>query len=266
MIIESKNNPKIKFLDKLKKRSHRERYQTYLIEGWRELTRAFESGLLAELYFCQKLFTGDKFHNLLTKLSKKNIPLIELGEQAYQKISIGENGDGLVGVGKPFAKSLDAIQGSSNYLIIATENLEKPSNLGAIVRTAESANANAVVILDSSTDVYNPHALRSSQGAIFSVPMVLCTSAAFGKFCTANDIKIFSTSPKAHRIYWNENLKGNLAIIVGNEANGLSDFWLHQENSTSIKIPQLGISDSLNVSAATAIVIYEALRQRHQNL
>ncbi|MDR1458261.1 MAG: hypothetical protein LBI37_01915 [Puniceicoccales bacterium] len=266
MIIESRNNPKIKFLDKLKKRSSRERYKVYLIEGQRELIRAFECELLLEVYFCQKLFTNNEFYNLQKRLSLANIPLIELGEQAYQKISVRENGDGLIGLGKPFTRSLKDIRPNHNYLVIATENLEKPSNLGAIIRTAESANADAVVVLDSSTDVYNHNAIRSSQGAIFSVPIILCDSTAYCEFCKTNGIKILATSPGAHRLYWDENLKNNLTIVVGNEANGLSNFWLNQKNSTSIRIPQLGRSDSLNVSAATAVVIYEALRQRHQNL
>jgi TrmH family RNA methyltransferase len=263
--LESKNNPKIKFLDKLKKKSCRERYKTYLIEGHRELMRAFQANLVTEVYFCQKLFTDNTFHGSLEKLSSANIPMIEVGEQAYQKISIRENGDGLIGLGKPFVKPLDHIRQEEpgNPLIIAAESLEKPSNLGAIIRTAESAGATALAVLDASTDPYNPNTIRSSQGAIFSIPIIGCSSIAFDEFCHSNGLKIICTTPHGNRIYWEENLTNSLAIIVGSEARGLSDFWLRNTNSISVKIPQLGSSDSLNVSVATAVVTYEAVRQRN---
>ena len=139
--------------------------------------------------------------------------------------------------------------------------MEKPGNLGAIFRTADAAGVDALIVCDAQTDIYNPNVIRSSLGTLFSVPMAIASNSEALSWLKKNEIKIFSATPAANNIYFDEDMSGDLAIVVGTEHDGLSAFWLDNADK-QIKLPMLGKVDSLNASVSTAILVYEALHQR----
>jgi TrmH family RNA methyltransferase len=147
-----------------------------------------------------------------------------------------------------------------NGFFLVTENIEKPSNFGAIVRTAESAAVDGIIVLDHSTEIFNPNAIRNSQGAVFLANIYNASTEEFLAFVQRNRLSIYVTSPRGERLYFEEDFRRGVAIMVGSEKDGVSPLWL--ERGRQIRIPQMGSSDSLNVSAATAIVLYECVRQR----
>jgi TrmH family RNA methyltransferase len=178
----------------------------------------------------------------------------------YSKISLRENGDGLVALGQSRSLPLNACAPPENGLFLATENIEKPNNFGAIVRTAESAGIDGIIVLDHSTEIFNPNAIRNAQGAVFFAPIYDATTEEFLAFTQRHGLSIYVTSPRGQKLYFEEDFRKGTVILVGSESRGVSDFWLRR--SHSIRIPQRGESDSLNVSIATAIILYECVRQR----
>ncbi|MDR1907121.1 MAG: hypothetical protein LBQ03_02835 [Puniceicoccales bacterium] len=259
--ISSKHNEKIKFIDKLKKPSNRKKFGIFPVEGFREIFRAHSRQFIIELLFCEEHFTNrETFFALIQTLKDGQIPLTQISPEAYQKISLRENGDGLIALAQSRSLSLNECMPPKNGLFIATENIEKPSNFGAIVRTAESAGVDGIIVLNHSTEIFNPNAIRNSQGAVFFANIYDATTEEFLKFTQQHQLSIFITSPRAQKLYFEEDFRKGTVILVGSENRGVSDFWL-QQNRT-IRIPQRGDSDSLNVSTATAIILYECVRQR----
>jgi TrmH family RNA methyltransferase len=259
--INSRHNEKIKFIDKLKKSSNRKKFGTFIVEGFREIFRAHARQFITELLFCEEYFTDCKtFASFVQTLKDDSIPIIQISPEVYRKISLRENGDGLIALAQSRNISLSQCIPPPNGLFIVTENIEKPSNLGAIIRTAESAGVDGIIVLDHSTEIFNPNTIRNSQGAVFFADIYDATTEEFLKFTQQYQLSIYVTSPHAQKLYFEENFKGGTAILVGAENTGVSDFWL--QNNHTIRIPQRGQSDSLNVSIATAIVLYECIRQR----
>ncbi|MDR0590714.1 MAG: hypothetical protein LBG09_02590 [Puniceicoccales bacterium] len=259
--ISSKNNEKIKFIDKLKKSSHRKKFGLFPVEGFREISRAHSRQFLAELIFCEEYFAGrDDFYALVERLGRENVKITQVTPDVYRKISLCENGSGLIALARAKNVAIDACTPPANGLFVATENIEKPSNLGAIIRTAESAGVDGVIVLGRSTEIFNPHVIRNSQGAVFFTPIYHASTEEFLAFMRRNQLSLYVTSPGAQRLYFEEDFRGGTIILVGSEKGGVSDFWLRERRT--IRIPQNGFSDSLNVSVATAIVLYECVRQR----
>lgn len=258
--ISSLQNPKIKNVIKLSKHKERKDQNLFVIEGARELGLALAEGYeIDSVFVCYSLFEKTNYPTVLENIPKKL--LFEISESVFEKIAYREGSDGLLVLAKQKNHLLSNLKISDNPFIIVLEAIEKPGNLGAILRTADAADADAVIICDPATDLYNPNVIRSSVGGLFTVQTAICTSEEALNFFKANNIKCFAAELNASQYYQDVNLKPSSAVIFGTEADGLTEFWLNKADAR-IKIPMRGKIDSLNVSVSTAIITFEAMRQR----
>jgi len=253
-MITSKTNPKIKNIIKLEKASERREQNRILIEGRREIERAVACGFEVDtLFVCPEIAKNGAGITAHT--------VEEVSLDVFEKIAYREGSDGLLAVAIPKYADLQAFKPKKNPLIIVLETVEKPGNLGAVMRTADAAGVDAVIIADPRTDLYNPNAIRASVGCIFSVPLFACSSEECIKWLKDNKITIYCTYLKASIDYLDADFKKASAIVMGTEATGISQQWVDAADQNII-IPMNGIADSLNVSVTTAIVTFEAIRQR----
>lgn len=264
-VITSPTNQRIKDLVRLKDRKGEQAESAFLIEGMREIERALQCGfVLEQIYVCPKL--SNKLPSAdFTKVSESAGEETEISEEAYNKVATREGGDGLLAVCKTKIFNLsDLTQHVSQKtpLIVAVEELEKPGNLGAILRSADAAKVDAVVVLGHSVDVWNRHVIRSSLGGVFSVPVISLSNQDFFEWCKQHKVTTFAAAlDERSKSLFDANLDGPSSIILGREATGLSEFWF-QNASHLVMIPMQGICDSLNVSVAAGICMFEAVRQR----
>lgn len=259
MKIESLTNPRIKELVKLKQGRSRRTSQLTVIEGAAELARAVEAGVaLKAVYVCRDFF--DDAEGLLRKLPAKLIA--DVSRSVYEKIAFGERKDGIVAVGQPKVVTLKQVKFSSPLLVAVVEHVEKPGNLGAILRSCDGAGVQAVLVCDPATDIFNPHVIRSSLGTVFSLAVVSCTNEEALSFLKSRKVKIVAATPQGARRYSDCDLTGNAAVVFGSEQKGLSEFWLNAADER-VSLPMKGKADSLNVSATAAVLLYEILRQRN---
>jgi RNA methyltransferase, TrmH family len=253
MNITSLQNPLIKQIVALRESKARRETGLTLIDGRREVERAIAAGIEIE-----KVLVCPKF---LGKESVNFKDAIEVSDKIFEKIAYGQRVDGVIAIAHVTYKKLTDLKLSTKPLIVVIESVEKPGNLGAILRTCDGAGVEALLICDPKTDLYNPNVIRASIGAIFTVPTAVGSKEEILAFIRKKNIKTLGTFPEAKDIYTRVSLKGPLAIVLGTEDEGLSPFW--QKNcDVKVKIPMNGKADSLNVSVSAAIVIYEALRQR----
>lgn len=253
-MITSKSNPKIKNVVKLQKSSERREQNRIIIEGRREIERAVACGFVVDtLFICNEILSAE------VNIEANTIEEVSL--EVFEKIAYREGSDGLLAVAIPKYANLKDFKPKKNPLIIVLETVEKPGNLGAVMRTADAAGVDAVIIADPRTDLFNPNAIRASIGTIFSVPLFSCSSEECIEWLKANDIKIYCTYLKASIDYLEADFREGSAIVMGTEATGISDIWVEAADQNLI-IPMNGIADSLNVSVTTAIVVFEAIRQR----
>jgi TrmH family RNA methyltransferase len=235
----------------------------FLIEGSRELSRAIRCGVAMEsVFFCEEFFKGDGQRNLVSCAEGAGIQLCAVSGNVFEKISSRENCDGVIGLANSWRTDLVPATLPENSLILVAEGIEKPGNLGALVRSAESAGVRALILCNSVADIFNPNVVRASQGAIFSLPIITADNETTFAFLKENSVKIFAATPHASALYFNEDFRSSTAIAVGSEHGGLSNFWLGNCEIRKISLPQIGICDSLNVNDAAAIILYEVLRQR----
>src|SRR5574343_1177159 len=254
-VITSPQNPKVKNLLKLIEKSSERRAQNLIVvEGKREFGLSISAGMeIEQLFFCDAL--GANANELTAH------QYFEISKEVFAKLAYREKSDGYIGLLKPKYFSLETLPLTSNPFLIVLEAVEKPGNLGAIMRTADAANIDAVIICDQRNDIYNPNAIRSSVGCIFTVPIVVSTNEEVKAWLDEKNINHYAAALTATKFYTDINFKESSAVIMGTEATGLSEFWLN--NSTSqIKIPMEGKIDSLNVSISTAVLTFEAKRQR----
>ena len=253
-MITSKSNPKIKNVVKLQKSSERREQNRIIIEGRREIERAVACGFIVDtLFICNDILKES------VNIAANYVEEVTL--EVFEKIAYREGSDGLLAVAIPKYADLKSFKPKKNPLIIVLETVEKPGNLGAIMRTADAAGVDAVIIADPRTDLYNPNAIRASIGTIFSVPLFACSSEECINWLRENDIKIYCTYLKASIDYLEADFRQGSAIVMGTEATGISGIWVDAADQNLI-IPMNGIADSLNVSVTTAIVVFEAIRQR----
>jgi TrmH family RNA methyltransferase len=263
-VIQSRQNPRVQALARLRDRAEREARGLFIAEGLRELSRAIERQVeVLEIYFCPSMFRGSEAAELVTNARVAGVDCCELGVSAFEKVSGREGPDGLLGVARTWNCSLDQLKPSANPLLLVAESVEKPGNLGALLRTADSAGCDALIVCDPITDVFNPNVVRSSQGALFSMPVAVCTSQEAAAWMKAKGVRSLATTPAATKAYWDVDCRGPVALLLGSEKDGLTDFWLKGADE-KISIPQAGLSDSLNVSNAAAICLFEAVRQRRK--
>lgn len=256
--ITSLKNPKIKQCVDLRERREREKTALFLIEGYRELTRALKGGVKIEtLFYCPELFLGSNEGQILDQCPQK----LETNEAVFRKISYRDRPDGLVAIAKQKPKSLKDIPLSENPFLVVAEAIEKPGNLGTILRSSDAVGIDGVIVADRCTDIHNPNVVRSSVGTLFTIPVVEAKGDETIRYLKEKGIKIVSTTPAATAEYTEVDLSGPIAIVVGTEQLGLTSEWLNAAD-IQVRIPMLGVADSLNVATATTLVLYEALRQR----
>ncbi len=268
--ITSLTNPRVKELVRLRAGGHRKDSGVTIVDGAREVLRAMEAGIkFKEFYVCPELLGRDEeAKQLQAKLSGFKVPVFEVARIVFAKIAYGDRQEGVLGVCEVPKRSLTDLKLKANAclpdrqaLVVIIEHVEKPGNLGAILRTCDAAGVNGVFVCDSKTDLYNPNVIRASVGTIFTVNTVQCSNDEALRFLRMKGIKAYAASPQAQTIYTQVNLTGAVAIVLGSEQEGLSDFW-DKNADARVKIPMHGRSDSLNVSTSAAILIYEAIRQR----
>lgn len=261
--ITSPQNPRIKNLLKLQQKSaERRAQQLTIVEGLRELTIAHQAGTTVQsLFVCPELAGPEKLQALEATFG--HVPeWFSVSKAVFEKVAYREGSDGVLALVRPPHRTLEELVLPPNPLLLVLEAVEKPGNLGAILRTADAARADAVIICDPRTDLYNPNAIRSSIGCIFTVPTVATTRQALLAWCAQRGIRTYAAAltPLA-RPYTQFDFRGPTAFVMGTEADGLTPELMQACNQTII-IPMAGYIDSLNVSTATAILTFEAVRQR----
>ena len=260
--ITSLQNARIKNLVKLRNRRPRDRQSVFIGEGFRAISRALESGIAPEeVYFCPDCFLGQNEVPLLEETRKKGSELFELSKDAFEKVAYRDRPEGILGVFKQWNYELDDIPLSETPFLLVVESIEKPGNLGTILRSADAAGVDAVICCDPITDLFNPNVVRSSTGVLFTMPTVMTSSKATIEWLIEKRIRSAATTPHARKLHTQSDLTGPLAIVMGSEQFGLSETWL-AACSNKVKIPMAGQADSLNVAMATLITLFEAVRQR----
>ena len=262
MTITSVQNPKIKQLLLLQQKSaERRRSGLFVVEGRRELHHCVAAGYqIDSIFCCPSLLTAIDGHEGLPVLPPE-VVRYEVTEQVYEKIAYRGGTEGLMATVRMRPMTLDGLCLSATPLIVVLESVEKPGNVGAVLRSADAAGADAVVVCDPLTDLYNPNLIRSSVGAFFSVPCVACTSEACINFLKQQGISILTAQLQDSRPYYDTDMRQPTAIVMGTEATGLTMQW-REAADAHIHIPMLGRVDSLNVSVSAAILLFEAVRQR----
>jgi len=257
--IQSLQNPLIKNILKLQEKSReRKKQQLFIIEGKREVELAFKSDFEIE----SLLFISEKIeYHYIKQFNAKEV--IEITPEIYQKIAYRESTEGIIAVAKSKYINLKSLTFKNKYpLILVLEGIEKPGNIGAMIRSADAANIDAVILADPKTDQYNPNVIRSSVGGVFTKNIVISSSDEVIKFFKKNNIRMYAATLQNSNKYTDEDYTEASAIIVGTEANGLTQIW-RDHSTKNINIPMQGEIDSMNVSVAAAIILFEAKRQRN---
>lgn len=265
-LVTSLQNPQVKEVKKLRDRKDRKETGLFLVEGYKELSRALHGGVaITTIFFCEELFLKNNELALISQIKQKGASVIACSKGVFEKIAYRERPDGLLGVAVQTHKSIDdlkkIIELSKNPFFVVAEHIEKPGNLGTILRSCDGVKVDAAIVCDPCTDIFNPNVVRASIGSLFTQPVIEADSDEVIALFKKNKIKIVSTTPNTNKIYSNVDLSGPIAIVVGTEQYGLTDKWL-KNSDINVKIPMRGVADSLNVGAATTIMLYEALRQR----
>lgn len=261
--IDSLQNPRVKHAKGLVNKRQRDKEGLFLLEGEREVARGLESGLeTTQVLLCPELFKhGEASEALHQRLLQGETPVAYLALPVFEYCSYRDNSDGFLAVCKTYKNSLQDLTLSANPLLLIVESLEKPGNLGAILRTADAVGVDALILNDPITDLFNPNVIRASAGVVFKVPTVVASPTSTLEFLKEASLTFFATTPHTETLHYQVSFAGPTAILMGSEKDGLSDFWI-QNCARKIKLPMRGQADSLNVGAATAVVLYEALRQR----
>jgi RNA methyltransferase, TrmH family len=257
MDITSLQNPRVKHIVKLRDdKRQRQQDGLMLVEGYDEIQLARSAG-----HEPQTLLTSPELAS--SQIESPTAETITVTRTVFEKLSYRENPDGWLGIFSIPHTSLDDLRVGELPLLIIAESVEKPGNLGAILRTADAAGVDAILVCDPRVDTYSPNVVRASRGTIFTVPVVETTSAQALVFLQKRSIQVLAATPLAGAKYTQQDLRTPLAIAVGSEDEGLSEFWLSQAD-LKVKIPMMGKVNSLNVSVSTALIVYEAVRQRSQ--
>jgi TrmH family RNA methyltransferase len=260
--ITSTANPRIKATAALRDRRERESSGLTLVDGAREIRRALAAHVeFVDLFACVDLIRSEDAAAALDEAKAAGQPVTAVSRTVLEKLAFGDRSDGLVAVIRPPETTLEGLPLPAVPLIVVVESVEKPGNLGAILRSADGAGADALIAADPRTDVFNPNAIRASLGTIFSVPIAIATTAETIAWLGAAGITVVVARVDGAVAYTAADLRGPVALVLGSEAHGVADAW-SDPAMTAVSLPMLGIADSLNVSAAAAILLYEARRQR----
>jgi TrmH family RNA methyltransferase len=256
MDITSLQNPTVKYIVKLREDKRQRRQDgVMLVEGHDELTLALSTGLKP-----QTLLTAPELVSQSINIPTADVTTVS--RAVFEKISYRDNPDGWLGIFPTPKMTLEDLHISESPLVIVAESVEKPGNLGAILRTADAAHVDALLVCDPRVDLWNPNVIRASRGAVFTVPTVEVESPNALAWLRSGGMRVLAATPSAEVLYTDVDLKESIAIAVGTEDEGLTDFWMKNAD-IKVKIPMLGKINSLNVSIATALITYESVRQRN---
>lgn len=265
--ITSAQNPKVKELLALQEKSKERRKKgLFVVEGRRELLHCIEAEFEPHtLFVCRDILSDKDFDKILGAIEENfcgsTYPIVEISQQLYDKVAYRGGTEGIIAEMHCKELSLEGLKMKENPLVVILESVEKPGNLGAVLRSADASGVDAVIVCDPLTDMYNPNLIRSSIGAIFTVPVATASSEDTIAWLKSNGIKIYTAQLQDSEWYYDTDMKGGTAIVMGTEATGLTNIW-RKAADAHIKIPMLGRLDSLNVSVSAAILMFEAVRQR----
>lgn len=266
--ITSAQNQKIRTLLELQEKSKvRRKEGLFVVEGRRELLHCIEAGYEPyTLFICRDILTDRDLDDIIDAIAENfsgsACQIIEISQHLYDKVAYRGGTEGVIAEMRCKSLSLESLKLKENPLVVILESVEKPGNLGAVLRSADASGVDAVIVCDPLTDMYNPNLIRSSIGAIFTVPVATATSEETIQWLKANGIKIYTAQLQDSEWYYDTDMRSGTAIVMGTEATGLTDVW-RKAADAHIKIPMLGRLDSLNVSVSAAILMFEAVRQRN---
>jgi TrmH family RNA methyltransferase len=261
-MITSPNNPRVKLAARLRDHRQRKKEQRILIDGAREISRAVAAGVaLQEVFVCRELCRGDESRRLLGILPGSGAEILEVTESVFSKLAFGDRAEGIVAVAAVPAQRLENLVLPDNPLVAVLEGVEKPGNIGAVLRSADGAGVSALVLADPRTDLYNPNAIRASLGTIFTLPVAAASADEVLAWLRSQSLQIVAARVEASVEYTAIDFRRPTAIVLGSEANGLSPAWAGGD-IRAVRLPMLGAADSLNVSTTAAVLFYEALRQK----
>jgi TrmH family RNA methyltransferase len=260
--ITSLRNPHVNSAVRLRDRRHRDRQKRILIDGARELARAITAGVrLVEVFVCRPLCQSDDARRVLDLLAGSPARRFDVTEPVFEKLAFGDRTEGVLGVAETPAATLADLSVPDRPLVAVLEGVEKPGNVGAVLRSADGAGVSALIAADPRTDLFNPNAIRASLGTIFRLPVAAAGTAETLAWLRRRKLAIYAARVDAAIPYTEADFRRPAAIVLGSEAEGLSEAW-SADDVTAVRLPMLGLVDSLNVSAAAAVLFYEALRQR----
>jgi len=261
-MITSLKNSRVQQAVRLREARQRRKQQRILIDGARELARAMAAGVrLHEVFVCPALCTSADARTVLEKLPGSEAEILEVTEPVFEKLAFGQRAEGLLAVAEPPRIALDHWHLPADPLIAVLEGVEKPGNIGAVLRSADGAGLSGLVVADPRTDLYNPNAIRASLGTIFTMPVCEATGDETLRWLRRHGLAIVAARVDGSIPYTDVDYRRPTALVLGSEAEGLSGLW-SAADITAVRLPMLGIGDSLNVSAAAAVLFYEARRQR----
>lgn len=263
-IITSAQNPKIKMLMDLQEKSKsRRREGLFVVEGSRELLHCISAGYsVHSLFICDDILSEDVLTEIGEALDGRQFGCFSIPKHIYEKVAYRGSTEGVIAELRCKSHRLEDLCIKDNALVVVLESVEKPGNLGAILRSADASGVDAVIVCDPLTDIYNPNLIRSSIGGIFTVQTAAASSEDTIKWLKDKNIKIYTAQLQDSEWYYDTDMTKGTAIVMGTEATGLTDVW-RKAADAHIKIPMLGRLDSLNVSVSAAILMYEAVRQRN---
>ncbi|MEX2114054.1 MAG: TrmH family RNA methyltransferase [Pirellulales bacterium] len=260
--ITSPHNPRVKDAARLRTSRQRKKQQHVLVDGVREIARALDGqARLVEVFVCESLCRGAESRGLLERLGALDGSLWHVTPEVFEKLAFGQRAEGVVAVVETPERSLDALCVADGGLVAVLCGLEKPGNVGAILRSADGAGVAAVIVADAGTDLFNPNCIRASLGTVFTQQVAAAAAGDTLAWLRERGFKMFAARLDATNDYTAVDYRGNTAILLGSEAAGLGAAW-HADDVAPIKLPMRGSADSLNVSATAAVLFYEALRQR----
>lgn len=260
--ITSLQNPRIKTAVGLRSSRHRGKQGRFLIDGVRELGQALRAGIrVVEGFVCPSLASSPEAQEVLSRWSQTAAPLWQVSPAVMEKLAYGERREGIVAVAEIPSRTLAELTLPEHPVVAVLEGVEKPGNVGAVVRTADAAGLSAVLLADCPADLWNPNTIRASLGCVFTMPIAVGTTRQILPWLRDCGVRIYAARVDGDILYTHADLRPPVAIVLGNEAEGLSAAWMAPTVQT-IRLPMYGKADSLNVSAAAAVLFYESLRQR----
>lgn len=260
--VDSPRNSEIKALLKLRERRSRDREGLFLIEGRREVTRAVQAGVrIRKLYLAKDLSAPAGMSQLISELQLLGVEAITVSEAAFRRLSMRENPDGALALAETWTLRPQDLELKDDPLLLIVDGVEKPGNLGALLRTADAVGVDAVFVTGAGTDLFNPNVVRASMGSLFARPVAHTEPRQLLDWLARRGFRLIATSPAAHSSYWDADLTGGVALLLGAENEGLSMDWLEAADDL-LFVPMHGLADSLNVATTGALILYESLRQR----